>query len=213
LRLLFLGRHDVNKGVFDLYVIHQLLKQRNIPVDWLVLGKGPETEKLKQQWEGEQVVQFFTPDTQEEVIKLASERDVFVFPTKFEGFPVALIETMSVGCVPVVSDLPGGIREIVMQGKTGFRCSMDDNEQFADSIAHLHFNRNELEAMSKDARDAVYGSYNAEVQSPRYQELFSQVAADARSPLHHKVKGKLGSRLDQPWLPNSIVKYLRKASR
>ncbi len=51
--------------------------------------------------------------------------DVFVLPTQFEGSPVSLLETMSAGLVPVITDLPGGIREIV-EPAVGFRLPMGD---------------------------------------------------------------------------------------
>jgi glycosyltransferase involved in cell wall biosynthesis len=209
LNLLFLGRHDTNKGVFDLYEIHRLLQQRGITVNWLILGKGPETDKLKQQWQDVPAVEFRTPATNEEILQLASESDIFVFPTKFEGFPVALVEAMSVGCVPVVSDLPGGIRELIHDNETGFRCKVSDNTAFAGHIEKLHADRVLLETISRKAQDAIHAGYNAGVQSPKYQELFNSVAASPGKPRHHAVKKKLGSRLDQPWLPDSIVKYLR----
>jgi glycosyltransferase involved in cell wall biosynthesis len=212
LQLFFLGRHDMNKGVYDLYEIHRLLRKKGIPVRWLILGKGPGTDTLKQQWQHEPDVQFHTPATNEEVLELAAASDIFVFPTKFEGFPVALVETMSVGCVPVASDLPGGIRELIADGKTGFRCKLDDNQAFADQVEKLHLDRELLDTMSRNAYETIHAGYNAETQSPQYQQLFSRVAAAPGSPRHHAVKKKLGSRLDQPWMPDALVKYLRKAS-
>ncbi|HMH23185.1 MAG TPA: glycosyltransferase family 4 protein [Puia sp.] len=212
LKLMFLGRHDTNKGIFDLYEIHRLLQQKGISVKWMILGKGPETERLKQQWQDEPAVEFYTPPTNEEVLQRAANSDVFVFPTKFEGFPVALVEAMSVGCVPVASDLPGGIRELIRDNETGFRCKVNDNESFAGYIEKLHFNRQLLETISRNAIETIHAGYNAEIQSPKYQELFRQVAASPGDPGHYAVKKKLGSRLDQPWIPNSIVKYLRKVS-
>lgn len=213
LRLVFLGRHDVNKGVFDLHAIHTLLQEKNIPVDWLILGKGPETEKLREQWKGENRVRFYTPPVNEEVLQLLSMQDIFVFPTRFEGFPVALTETMSMGCVPVVTDLPGGIREIVQHGETGYLCRQENNHEFAGYIAQLHHDRARLDTLSAQARHTIHAGYNASVQSPQYQSLFNEVASRNKLPRHHAVHRKIGSRLDQPWLSNSIVKYLRKATR
>ncbi|AXY77098.1 glycosyltransferase [Paraflavitalea soli] len=211
LRLVFLGRHDVNKGVFDLHAIHELLQHKGIPVDWLILGKGPETEKLQEQWKGEKGVRFYTPPSYDEVLQLLSTRDIFVFPTRFEGFPVALTETMSMGCVPIVTDLPGGIREIVRPGDTGYLCSQENNNDFADHIARLHQDRNKLEQLSVQARHVIYEGYNARIQSPRYQALFNELAARKELPRHHAVRRKIGSRLDQPWIPNTITKYFRRA--
>jgi glycosyltransferase involved in cell wall biosynthesis len=211
LRLLFLGRHAIDKGVYDLFEINRLMQQRNIAVEWMILGKGPETEQLKQQWKQEVNVAFHTPSSGEELLRLATTNDLFVFPTKFEGFPVALVETMSLGCVPVVSDLPGGIRELVDPDETGFRCTSDDPAAFAAAIERLHLDRRMLDRMSENAYARIYAGFNARIQSPIYQRLFDKIAKDPVSPRHHAVRKKLGSRLDQPWIPNSIVKFLRKA--
>jgi glycosyltransferase involved in cell wall biosynthesis len=43
-------------------------------------------------------------------------------PLKVEHFGISLVEAMSAGCVPVVSDL-GGYREIITTGRDGFLCS------------------------------------------------------------------------------------------
>ncbi len=56
-----MGRHDKAKGVYNLYEIDQILKEKNVYVEWLVLGKGPETEGLRQQWNGQRHVAFDTP--------------------------------------------------------------------------------------------------------------------------------------------------------
>jgi glycosyltransferase involved in cell wall biosynthesis len=210
LKLVFLGRHDKMKGIFDLFEIEKLLQAKGIAADWLILGKGPETEELHRQWAGAVNVKFVTPPTNEEVLRLISERDVLVFPTKFEGFPVALVEAMSRGLVPVASDLPGGLRELVKNDHNGFLCPLDDNRAFADRIAYLHHHRDILEAISTCAYDQVSTNFNAVFQSPRYQDLFTAVARSGGIPRHHSVKVKLGSRLDQPWLPNSIVRRIRK---
>jgi len=122
LKLVFFGRHHPMKGVFDLFEIEKILREKNIKTDWLILGRGPETEKMKQQWDGSQNVRFVTPDTNAEVLQIISQRDILVFPTKFEGFPVALVEAMSVGLVPVATDLPGGLRELVKNDVNGFLC-------------------------------------------------------------------------------------------
>lgn len=209
LKLVFVGRHDEGKGIFDLITIENILAEKNISTDWLILGKGPQTQQLKEQWQGKDNVIFETPATSAGVLEALSARDVLVFPTKFEGFPVALLEAMSVGCVPVASDLPGGLRELISQGNNGFLCNMDDARAFADKIEWLHENRGQLERMSNLAFENVTQNFNAVVQSRKYHELFEQIAAVPGKPRHHSVKKKLGSRLDQPWLPNIVTKLLR----
>ena len=213
LRLLFLGRHHSQKGVHDLIRIHRLLQERNIPVQWTIMGRGPETDLLHQQWKGVAGVRFYSPETNEEVLQALPRHDVMVFPTRFEGFPVSLLECMSAGLVPVASNLPGGLRELVLPGENGFLCPPGDADAFADMISRLHFDRAELEKLSLQAFDAVNRCYNAGIQSPVYQQFFSAVASSNEQPRHHRVRRKIGSRLDQRWLPNTVTRILRKDIR
>jgi glycosyltransferase involved in cell wall biosynthesis len=90
----------------------------------------------------------------------ASRNDILVFPTKFEGFPVALLEAMSMGCVPVVTDLPGGIREVVENGVTGYKCAIDKNEEFVTAIETLHSNRTLLHQMKLNDMELVRKNYD-----------------------------------------------------
>lgn len=209
LKLFFLGRHDKTKGIFNLLEIDSHLKGAGVQTDWLILGRGPETAALKKQWEGKSNVAFSTPSTNDEVLKAIAQRDVLVFPTTFEGFPVALAEAMSVGCVPVASNLPGGLREVVKQGENGFLCDAPDTAAFAEKIKWLHHNRQQLEVMSNNAASLIVEKYNVVHQSPEYQKLFAAIASAKGTPRHHAVKRKLGSRLDQPWLPAFFTKAIR----
>jgi glycosyltransferase involved in cell wall biosynthesis len=210
LKLIFIGRHDRMKGIYDLLEIENILRKNNVETDWLILGKGVETENLKKQWSSHSNVRFYTPDSNAEVLKLISERDIFVFPTKFEGFPVSLVEAMSVGCVPVASDLPGGMRELVRNGINGFLCPLDDNQAFAEKIIFLNNNREALNEISNNAYTEVSSNFNAVAQSPKYQNVFKMIALSKNAPRHHNIKRKLGSRLDQPWLPNFVTNFLRR---
>lgn len=210
LKLFFLGRHDEAKGIFELRKIDRLLQQAGVPVNWLILGKGPLTETLKNDWADATHVTFQTPASNAAVIEAIAQRDVFIFPTRFEGFPVALMEAMSVGAVPVASDLPGGLREIVQDAQTGFRVPMDQPEAFAAAVIRLWNEPELLEQISRNNIALVQQRFNVTIQSPLYQQFFDQTAALPEPPRHHRVKQKIGSRLDQPWLPNFVTRLLRR---
>ena len=52
--------------------------------------------------------------------------DIFIFPSKYEGFSVAVIESMSNGLIPITFAIPSAA-EIITDGKNGFICK-DENE-------------------------------------------------------------------------------------
>lgn len=208
LNLVFIGRHDKMKGVYDLFEINKILQEKNVPVKWLILGKGPETEKIKEQWKDEENATFYTAVSNEEIIQLCMEQDIMVFPTKFEGFPVAMVEAMSAGCVPVVSDLPGGIRELGTKGNA-IICELNNNSAFAAAIIKLYNDPILLRQMSCNCMNYISANHNAVLQSPKYQQLFKEIALKNGSPRHHKIKDPLGSRLDKSYIPNFITNFIR----
>lgn len=206
LHLIFLGRMHVNKGVHDLPIIDRLLGESGCEVSWTIIGDGPERGALEASWPSSGRVRYLRPRTNAEVMTLCAGGDVFVFPTRFEGFPVALLEAMSAGLVPVVSDLPSGIPEVVVES-AGFRIAIGDCAAFASAIIQLSNNREALASMSKAARIQAE-KFNIQDRAASYHELFArwrEFYGSWSGPL----KLNLGSRLDQPWLPNCIVSPLR----
>jgi len=210
LKLLFLGRHTVSKGIFDLIKINNLLLDKHITVQWCILGNGPDTLQLKKEWEGISNVTFKHPPTIDEVMSDIEDCDILVLPTKFEGLPVALLEAMSMGCVPVISDLKGGIQELVEDNINGYKCTINDNQLFADQILHLNANRSLLFQLQKNAQQKIHKNYNAIIQMPKYQDIFLELYKKNSLPKHHSVSIKIGSRLDQIWIPNFVTRFLRK---
>jgi glycosyltransferase involved in cell wall biosynthesis len=207
LRLLFVGRMTEGKGILDLPEIDRLLREAGVPVTWTVIGKGPRKEDLRAAWGSAEHVRFEEPATGAEVAAISAAHDVFVLPTRFEGFPVSLLEAMSVGLVPVVSDLPGGIAEMV-SANTGFRPSAGDVAGFAAAIGELHADRERLERMSAAASDAVRRDFDIRARVRDYEGLFERWR-ELRVDRPGRRAVKVGSRLDQPWLPNAVVRLAR----
>ena len=188
--------------LFRSYEINKILKEKNILVKWTILGKGPETNAVVKQWQGERNVDFYCPSSQKEVMEIISNNDILVFPTKFEGFPVAVLESMSLGCVPIATDLLGGTQEVVKDGLTGYRCKMDDHIAFASKIEKLFFDRKLMQTMKVECIKMVSEQFNVLNQAKLYQDYFKEVALEDSVPRHHLINEKIGSRLDQKYLPN-----------
>jgi glycosyltransferase involved in cell wall biosynthesis len=212
LKLIFIGRHHRSKGVFDLILINKALVGKGINVDWTILGKGPETDLLKRQWLHEKNVKFHLAKDNNEVLTYAFNNDIFVFPTNFEGSPVALLEAMSMGCVPVVTDLEGGISETIKNDENGFKCRMNQIEDFVQAIEKLHYNRNLMYQIQEKCRHTIISKFNINTNTNEYIKLFQTYADSIDKPLHHNITSKIGSRLDQPWIPSLGVLFLRKSN-
>lgn len=213
LRLLFAGRiEDGQKGVLDLPAIDAQLHAAGVEAAWTIVGGGPDEQRLRERWPANGRVRWLGVLERSRVIEVAAEQDVFVLPTKHEGVPVALIEAMSVGLVPVVSDLPSGIREVVEPGVSGFTPAPGDVAGFAETIASLHRDRARLESMSAASRARVEQAFDIRRRVRGWQALFAR-HHDFRRTHRHRPQHLYGSRLDQPWLPNTLVRAVRSLRR
>lgn len=212
LRLLFIGRMTSQKGIFDLPEIDRLLHEGGVPVRWTLVGDGPDRRRLFEQWVPKSPMRHVVPSANDDVLELAAEHDVFVLPTRFEGFPVSLLETMGVGLVPVVSHLPGGISEVVRDGVTGYHPPAGNADAFAEAIRELDAERDLLETMGRRCRALVSDEFDIRERVRGYQNLFARWR-ELRRERSSKLSLPYGSRLDKPWIPNALVRLFRFGSR
>lgn len=209
LRLIFSGRLEQRqKGVFDLPEIDRRLADRGVDVEWTIVGDGPDGEELRRRWTGPSPIRWLGYRGNAEVLEILRQHDVFVLPTRAEGFPVALLEAMAAGLVPVVSDIESGVPEVVERDVTGFLPPVGDTEGFASAIATLAADRDRLETLSAAARQTVAGRFEVRARAADYQALYARWA-ELRRPRPASVPVRYGSRLDQPWIPNPLVRAVR----
>src|SRR5262249_35613362 len=139
-------------------------------------------------------------------------QDVFILPTRSEGFPVALVEAMSAGLVPIVSDIESGVPEVVDGTTTGLTPPVADVPAFAAALEALVGDRSRVEAMSAAARAQVVTRFEIGARVQAYQDLYARWRE-----LYRPVAGiehlTYGSRLDQPWIPNTLVRTIRPARK
>jgi glycosyltransferase involved in cell wall biosynthesis len=147
-----------------------------------------------------------------ELVDALPEHDVFVLPTRVEGFPVALLEAMGAGLVPVVNDIPSGVPELVTAGETGFLPAVGDIAAAVESIRCLSADREMLNDMSRRCRAVVEQRYDIRQRVRDYQKLFAQYE-QWRQARPARVTMPYGSRLDQRWLPNVLVYQLRRLQK
>jgi glycosyltransferase involved in cell wall biosynthesis len=191
--------------------IDRALLDRGIDVQWTVVGSGPDEQKLRACW-GSRRANFLGTRTAAEVVDIASRHDVFVLPTRWEGVPVALLEAMSVGLVPVVSRIDSGVAEVLTAGETGLMPPVGNIAAFADAIAALDSDRALLESISGAASAYVQTHHNLRERTDAYQALFARYE-QLKRPRSARATLPYGSRLDRRWIPNAAVRTVRTIIR
>lgn len=102
-------------------------------------------------------------------------QDIYINLSDFEGSSLAMLEAMSTGCVPVVTDV-SGTDEFVINGISGFRCKVESVDEIVERIVCLYKDNVLLHNMSykaakiisKKCRLSDYISYMEELIQDRY---------------------------------------------
>ncbi|HET7325943.1 MAG TPA: glycosyltransferase [Nocardioidaceae bacterium] len=88
----------------------------------------------------------------EDVLQILSVGDFFVLASRFEGFPIALMEAMATG-LPVVATRVGGIPDAVTDGWEGFLSDAGQPAQLAESIVRMATDDQQRKEMAARARE------------------------------------------------------------
>ncbi len=111
--LLFVGRLEPNKGVRELLALFETLAPRFPDLRLRLVGDGPERAALERQLTAAGLtgrVEILGAVAPEQVEAELRSADLFVFPSHYESWGLALVEAMAVGLPIVASDI-AGIRE------------------------------------------------------------------------------------------------------
>lgn len=150
LELGFLGRLEHGqKGVMHLPEIAKALHARGVPFRLRIAGKGRDRDRLQQALATHEAagrVVFLGALGPDSIPAFLKETDVFVFTSRFEGMPNALLEAMMAGCAPVCFNIPGITDFMIEDGRTGSLHAQGDAEGLADAVAALHADRDRLAA-------------------------------------------------------------------
>ena len=96
-----------------------------------------------------------------DVPRLVSAMDFCVLSTHREGFPLSLLETMSLGKAAVATDV-GGIAEIVEPGVNGYLYAHGDRDALAAAMLHLLEDPALRQRLGMAARDRVGTNFGVE---------------------------------------------------
>ncbi|HWL13154.1 MAG TPA: glycosyltransferase [Ureibacillus sp.] len=144
---LFVGRLEESKGIFVLLQsFRELVKKKQIPSNIKLLIAGgtqssvdvtkfyPNDPKMQKEIKGlEDRIKFLGPRNEKELAKLFKNAVATVVPSYYESFGMVAAEAQACGC-PVIASKVGGLKDIVIPGKTGLHVSKGNITKLAESM-------------------------------------------------------------------------------
>jgi glycosyltransferase involved in cell wall biosynthesis len=131
--LLAVCRLEPQKGVDVAVRALPAVRERHPGAELVVLGEGPERERLRALADGLEVPVHLlgrVPD----VAAWLRRADVLVHPVRWEGFGLAVLEAM-LAELPVVATRVSSMPELVADGETGLLVAPDDPGALAAAVA------------------------------------------------------------------------------
>lgn len=123
-RILTIGRLSQEKGLDKAIQVLRYLKSDGYEVHWYVIGKGREEKNLRKLAAELHVEEdFILLGEQNNPYHMLSNCDIYVQPSNYEGYCIALAEARILCRPAVVCDFAGA-REQIRQGETGIITEM-----------------------------------------------------------------------------------------
>lgn len=170
------GRLDEGKGFADLIRAFKGVAATFDRSQLVIIGKGPLHDQLNGL--------ITSLGLRGRVILAGERRDVgcclemanaFVFPTRFEGFSVALLEAMSKGLPCIASRLPV-IEEVIEHRRNGLLVEAGDQQAWEEVMVELCKDASLRERFGRAAMKAVSENFVSGVLMPKWEMLYRKLA-------------------------------------
>jgi len=115
-----------------------------------------------------------------DVKSLITGFDVISLPSEKEGFPSSILEGMAAGLPSVVTPV-AGLKDLVIDGETGFFVPLKSPESLAEKLTWLHDNPSRSVEMGRKGRALVEREYSVDILVERLQTAYQDLVSDNRN--------------------------------
>jgi len=176
-RILFLGRLEQAKGVFELLGAGARIAGRYPALRLVFGGEGDAAALLRRAEElgvrdRIELLGWVGPQQRDEQLARAA---VFCLPSHAEGLPMSMLEAMAAGRAVVASSV-GGIPETIVDGENGLLVPPRDEAALAKALAQVLGDETLRARLAGHARVTIEQHYSTEVVCGQLSALYRELA-------------------------------------
>lgn len=174
-QILFLGEIGERKGCFLMPDILEQIKRSCPSIRLVMAGDGqiPQVKKAFAKKGLSDSVTFPGWVGRRKKQSLLNESEIFLFPTYYEGMPMAILEAMSYGLAIVTTNV-GGIPRLIIPGRTGYLEAPGDVEKMAEDVACLLQDEALRQKLGEQAKERVAQHYSLEVHLGKLEKIYKK---------------------------------------
>ncbi len=154
----FVGRISKEKGVFDLLTVWKEVVRVRKNAKLLIIGNGLESKSVKEKIAAlhlDNNIDVCRQCNDNELYSLLKASKIFLFPSLFEGWGIAVAEAIACGLPVVAYDIPA-LKEVFGQCQSVFLVPAKNRESMTSVFLDiLGGGKTELERLGRDGRTYV----------------------------------------------------------
>ncbi|MEA2015811.1 MAG: glycosyltransferase, partial [Actinomycetota bacterium] len=177
----------LDKKDFTVITVAELIKRKNIydiiaaiaslsdKIRLIIVGNGTLWKELKDYVKNEGLpkkVLFLGRKT--DIPELLYISDLFVMTSLHEGLPKAMMEAMAME-KPIVAYNIRGVRDLVVDGKTGFLVPFGDVKSLAEKILFFYEHPDICKEMGKKGREKIEQEFSLNVIMEQMKNLYIEI--------------------------------------
>ena len=140
-----------------------------------LVGDGPLLPNIKSLAESLNIgdrVQFL--GNRRDVPELLTHSDIFVLTSKWEGFPITILEAMRAGLPVICSDV-GGCSEAIKDGENGFLVPRGDGVVLANRLKQLIKDKDLRYKMGQKGRMSFEKCFTVEKMAEKTERIYREI--------------------------------------
>jgi glycosyltransferase involved in cell wall biosynthesis len=178
--ILYLGRIHKIKGIDFLIKAYSHLKNKINFKDVVLVIAGPddgylsEIKHLAQASSVSNSILFVGPLYGEDKLAAYVDSEVYVLPSRYETFPMTILEAYACG-KPIVASKVGGLKDLVKDEETGLLFEPGNVEQLAKSIFNLLNGNDVAKEMGLRGKNFIRENLTVEKVVERLEKVYEEV--------------------------------------
>lgn len=171
----YLGRLDAEKHLYVLINAFAKILDKT-KAHLLIVGDGNDVANLNNLINAFGIadhVTFTGRVSNDEIVELHRIGTVFCMPSPAELQSIAALEAMASG-QPIVAVDAGALKELCQDGRNGYLCEQDNDDQIADGLLKIITNPELREKMSLESL-AIAKTHDLEYTLKRFEEIYTSL--------------------------------------
>lgn len=182
LRVVFAGEYSKRKGgdLVATAIETEHPAWERLQLDWY----GHVPHKVRSRLEKQKTATIHGRVPRDELLSALTKADIFLLASRAEGCPMAMLEAMSLGVVPIASDGIGAMRWLITSGYEGYICNIAQwPSQALACLGQLATSPSLLNKMKRQVRSRFLTDFTIEKVVDRLLDLISSPTVDRTNPL------------------------------